>query len=69
MLPTAADLDDPDGFVHREALDIDFSELDKMLGEASGPDAAPGTDAGGTDGDSGGEDGTGDGPAKGDGEK
>ncbi|MER0243535.1 zinc-dependent metalloprotease [Streptomyces sp. HSW2009] len=49
MLPTAADLDDPDGFVHREQLD--FSELDKMLGEAaSGPnlgksprgDAAPG---------------------------
>ena len=36
MLPTASDLDDPDGFVHREQLD--FSELDKMLGEAaSGP--------------------------------
>ncbi|GHF14618.1 zinc-dependent metalloprotease [Streptomyces morookaense] len=34
MLPTAADLDDPDGFVHREHLD--FSELDKMLGEAAG---------------------------------
>ncbi|MFI1395119.1 zinc-dependent metalloprotease [Streptomyces sp. NPDC020681] len=34
MLPTAADLDDPDGFVHREQLD--FSELDKMLGEAAG---------------------------------
>ncbi|MYR59126.1 hydrolase, partial [Streptomyces sp. SID625] len=33
MLPTAADLDDPDGFVHREQLD--FSELDKMLGEAA----------------------------------
>ncbi|MEU7132251.1 zinc-dependent metalloprotease [Streptomyces sp. NPDC046261] len=33
MLPTAADLDDPDGFVHREHLD--FSELDKMLGEAA----------------------------------
>lgn len=33
MLPTAADLDDPDGFVHREQ--IDFSELDKMLGEAA----------------------------------
>ena len=27
------DLDDPDGFVHREQLD--FSELDKMLGEAA----------------------------------
>ncbi|NEA39645.1 zinc-dependent metalloprotease [Streptomyces sp. SID11385] len=39
MLPTAQDLDDPDGFVHREQLD--FSELDKMLGEAAsgkGPD-------------------------------
>ena len=34
MLPTAADLDDPDGFVHRESFD--FSELDKMLGEAAG---------------------------------
>ncbi|WP_263165778.1 zinc-dependent metalloprotease [Streptomyces sp. SCSIO ZS0520] len=34
MLPTAADLDDPDGFVHHEQLD--FSELDKMLGEAAG---------------------------------
>ncbi|MEV4442956.1 zinc-dependent metalloprotease [Streptomyces sp. NPDC049577] len=33
MLPTAADLDDPDGFVHREHLD--FSELDRMLGEAA----------------------------------
>ncbi|MBT1095588.1 zinc-dependent metalloprotease [Streptomyces chartreusis] len=33
MLPTAGDLDDPDGFVHREQ--IDFSELDKMLGEAA----------------------------------
>ncbi|RII16115.1 hypothetical protein DSC45_16130 [Streptomyces sp. YIM 130001] len=34
MLPTAEDLDDPDGFVHREQLD--FSEIDKMLGEAAG---------------------------------
>ncbi|MGP3982681.1 zinc-dependent metalloprotease [Streptomyces sp. KR80] len=33
MLPTADDLDDPDGFVYREQLD--FSELDKMLGEAA----------------------------------
>ena len=38
MLPTASDLDDPDGFVHREQLD--FSELDKMLGEAAGGPAA-----------------------------
>ncbi|MEV3989243.1 zinc-dependent metalloprotease [Streptomyces sp. NPDC049837] len=36
MLPTASDLDDPDGFVHREHLD--FSELDRMLGEAAGRD-------------------------------
>ncbi|MFC7304956.1 zinc-dependent metalloprotease [Streptomyces monticola] len=34
MLPTAEDLDDPDGFVHREQLD--FSEIDAMLGEAAG---------------------------------
>ncbi|MFF5719984.1 zinc-dependent metalloprotease [Streptomyces buecherae] len=60
MLPTAADLDDPDGFVHREQLD--FSELDKMLGEAaSGPnlskgDASPGdTAADQRDGDGDGE--------------
>ncbi|MBT2525814.1 zinc-dependent metalloprotease [Streptomyces sp. ISL-99] len=37
MLPTAEDLDDPDGFVHREQLD--FSEIDKMLGEAAGGSA------------------------------
>ncbi|MEV7287346.1 zinc-dependent metalloprotease [Streptomyces sp. NPDC093252] len=45
MLPTASDLDDPDGFVHREQ--IDFSELDKMLGEAAGgkPDLKKGDDA------------------------
>ncbi len=40
MLPNASDLDDPDGFVHHEQLD--FSELDKMLGEAAHkPDAKP----------------------------
>ncbi|WP_432095050.1 zinc-dependent metalloprotease [Streptomyces sp. bgisy100] len=33
MLPTAQDLDDPDGFVHGEQMD--FSEIDKMLGEAA----------------------------------
>ncbi|MCK1797354.1 zinc-dependent metalloprotease [Streptomyces sp. XM4193] len=33
MLPTAADLDDPDGFVHREH--VDFSELDRLLGDAA----------------------------------
>jgi putative hydrolase len=39
MLPTAEDLDDPDGFVYREQLD--FSELDKMLGEAAGGGETP----------------------------
>lgn len=49
MLPTADDLDDPDGFVHREQLD--FSELDKMLGEAaSGPDLGKGDAAPGAPG-------------------
>ncbi|MBM9503546.1 zinc-dependent metalloprotease [Actinacidiphila acididurans] len=33
MLPTAADLDDPDGFVHREAFDV--AELDRILGDAA----------------------------------
>jgi uncharacterized membrane protein YgcG len=33
MLPTAADLDDPDGFVHRESFDM--SELDRILGDAA----------------------------------
>jgi putative hydrolase len=47
MLPTASDLDDPDGFVHREQLD--FSELDKMLGEAAGGTGASGKDSEGTD--------------------
>ncbi|NGO77515.1 zinc-dependent metalloprotease [Streptomyces sp. YC504] len=46
MLPTAKDLDDPDGFVHRgdqgpdSASDdepkLDFDAIDKMLGEAAG---------------------------------
>ncbi|ARZ67998.1 zinc-dependent metalloprotease [Streptomyces sp. HU2014] len=49
MLPTAGDLDDPDGFVHREHLD--FSEIDKMLGEAAsggaaGPDLSKGSGEG-----------------------
>ncbi len=50
MLPTANDLDDPDGFVHRgdpsadgagdDEPKLDFDAIDKMLGEAagSGPD-------------------------------
>ncbi|MFP1626712.1 zinc-dependent metalloprotease [Streptomyces sp. 5K101] len=67
MLPTATDLDDPDGFVHREQLD--FSELDRMLGEAAGgtspdlgkPDAAkgrPGESGEKPEGPAGGEDDT-----------
>jgi hypothetical protein len=42
MLPTAGDLDDPDGFVHHEQLD--FSELDKMLGEAAKGTQTPADD-------------------------
>lgn len=45
MLPTAEDLDDPDGFVHRE--NADFSELDKMLGDAA---EKSGSGSGKTDG-------------------
>ncbi|MFC1417366.1 zinc-dependent metalloprotease [Streptacidiphilus cavernicola] len=52
MLPTAKDLDDPDGFVHSgdavaddDGEKIDFSKLDEMLGRAaaagSGPVADP----------------------------
>ncbi|GAA1904056.1 zinc-dependent metalloprotease [Streptomyces sodiiphilus] len=48
MLPTAADLDDPDGFVHREQPD--FSELDRMLGDASAPGAEGGSGPGGSRG-------------------
>ncbi|MGW8990415.1 zinc-dependent metalloprotease [Streptomyces zhihengii] len=63
MLPTATDLDDPDGFVHREQLD--FSELDKMLGEAAAPKDGPGAGGpgaggpgAGASGDAGTDDGT-----------
>ncbi|NEE17055.1 zinc-dependent metalloprotease, partial [Streptomyces sp. SID7499] len=42
MLPTAHDLDDPDGFVHHEQAD--FSELDKMLGEAAKGSRKPSED-------------------------
>ncbi|NJQ17402.1 zinc-dependent metalloprotease [Streptomyces bohaiensis] len=67
LLPTAGDLDDPDGFVHREQTD--FSELDKLLGSAAaGEQGADGeSEAGGPReggargeerrGDDGGEDG------------
>ncbi|MFC7219797.1 zinc-dependent metalloprotease [Streptomyces polyrhachis] len=47
MLPTAHDLDDPDGFVHSEQPD--FSELDRMLGAAASgtaEDTAPPKDTG-----------------------
>ncbi|MFE6050098.1 zinc-dependent metalloprotease [Kitasatospora sp. NPDC056446] len=54
MLPTAADLDDPDAFVHRDAGDgleggIDFDAIDKLLGEAAAgkPDLTKGGDAAG----------------------
>jgi putative hydrolase len=63
MLPTAEDLDDPDGFVHREQLD--FSELEGLLGGPSGGEGGTGG-AGGSraeedrDGDDG-ADGRGDG--------
>ncbi|MFI6152275.1 zinc-dependent metalloprotease [Kitasatospora sp. NPDC051170] len=53
MLPTAADLDDPDAFVHRGSGDleggIDFDALDKLLGEAAAggrTDLTKGTDPG-----------------------
>jgi putative hydrolase len=56
MLPTAEDLDDPDGFVHREE-GIDFDALDKMLGEAA--ESRGGGEAGPKDSEK--EDGKGDG--------
>ncbi|MCD0482835.1 zinc-dependent metalloprotease [Streptacidiphilus sp. ASG 303] len=55
MLPTADDLDDPDGFVHREELDLsgfDFSDLEKpgTAGQAqeggSGRENGPGPEKG-----------------------
>ncbi|WP_037607881.1 zinc-dependent metalloprotease [Streptacidiphilus rugosus] len=50
MLPTAADLDDPDGFVHGAGTEdlpeggIDFTKLDELLNEAAGrgPAGKPG---------------------------
>ncbi|MGW2790388.1 zinc-dependent metalloprotease [Streptomyces sp. NPDC001251] len=77
-LPTATDLDDPDGFVHREHLD--FSELDKMLGEAAeqnGPslrkeskESAQTDEKPGATGETDGSDGTGDnGDGKGESDK
>ncbi|MDT3396371.1 zinc-dependent metalloprotease [Streptomyces sp. B1866] len=56
MLPTARDLDDPDGFVYREQPD--FSELDRILGEAVSEDSE---DSKGSKGDARGESGGGEG--------
>ncbi|MCX5210904.1 zinc-dependent metalloprotease [Kitasatospora sp. NBC_00240] len=55
MLPTAADLDDPDGFVHRGSADdaeggFDFDALDKLLGEAAAGKGGTGDAAGGPKG-------------------
>ncbi|GAA2140386.1 zinc-dependent metalloprotease [Streptomyces synnematoformans] len=56
MLPTAGDLDDPDGFVHSEQAD--FSELEKMLGSGgTRAEPEPGEAAGSGDGDAGGAEG------------
>ncbi|WP_280672357.1 MULTISPECIES: zinc-dependent metalloprotease [unclassified Kitasatospora] len=46
MLPTATDLDDPDGFVHRGGQEpieggLDFDAIDKLLGEAAAGRQAP----------------------------
>jgi putative hydrolase len=43
MLPTASDLDDPDGFVHREELvgEIDFDRLLQQGSEESDADSGP----------------------------
>ncbi|RAG86241.1 hydrolase [Streptacidiphilus pinicola] len=61
MLPTAADLDDPDGFVHGAAAPdlgeggIDFTKLDELLNEAAErrPDAAGGAQGGASESTSG----------------
>ncbi|MCI0383970.1 zinc-dependent metalloprotease [Streptomyces sp. CNQ085] len=62
MLPTAEDLDDPDGFVHREQLD--FSELEGLLekesGTEGGAEGGPGPAPDGEDRRGDGEDGPGD---------
>ena len=62
MLPTASDLDDPDGFVHREeqAGEIDFGKFDELLsrGDADGEETGGEETAGGETGnpEPGGED-------------
>ncbi|NLU72050.1 zinc-dependent metalloprotease [Streptomyces sp. HNM0575] len=73
MLPTAEDLDDPDGFVHRE--NADFSELESLLGDAAGKSSDEGAAGAGTGTQTDAEDGTeddggdGDGRSDGDGGK
>ncbi len=68
MLPNAADLDDPDGFVHRDHDEaFDFDALDKLLGDAaagqgSGADGAERSDGPDSPEGSEGSEGSGDGP-------
>jgi putative hydrolase len=61
MLPTAGDLDDPDGFVHSAdaavgADAIDFSKLDEMLGRAAASEKSSDDRTDGADGAAGGSD-------------
>lgn len=68
MLPTATDLDDPDGFVHRGSEEpaeggLDFDAIDKLLGEAAAGDdkggdkgSDKGSDKGQTNGQDNGQD-------------
>ncbi|WP_326798375.1 zinc-dependent metalloprotease [Streptomyces sp. NBC_01808] len=71
MLPTAGDLDDPDGFVHSEQAD--FSELEKLLGSGADAESGDSGDSGGKDtpDEKGGQDGQdgGRGDGKGDADK
>jgi putative hydrolase len=52
MLPTADDLNDPDGFVHREQPD--FGELDRMLGGEQPDEPGEGDEKRGDEGGAGG---------------
>jgi putative hydrolase len=55
LLPTAEDLDDPDGFVHREQPD--FAELERMLENGPAEPDGSGQERGSDDGQQGDEDG------------
>ena len=55
LLPTAEDLDDPDGFVHREQPD--FAELERMLENGPAEPDGGGRERGSDDGQQGDEDG------------